>query len=151
MDEPDIELLIKELAKTGADPFWVAEAISAEQEAAAAARSEAVAGSRRMQTVQQARPRPCRLNAQKCALLIGRLVKPPIASWACRNATSRANNRVGFSARAPPLMVPLVVRLAGGLKRQARWLGIVRRSRSPPSNGEPEDFDEDLYPPFPDR
>lgn len=36
---------------------------------------------------------------------------------------SRANNRVacepGFSARAAPLMVPLVVRLAGGLKRQA--------------------------------
>jgi hypothetical protein len=27
MDEPDIEHLIKELAKTGADPFWVAEAI----------------------------------------------------------------------------------------------------------------------------
>jgi hypothetical protein len=43
MDEPDIEYLIKELAKTGADPFWVAEAISAEQEAEAA-RSGAAAG-----------------------------------------------------------------------------------------------------------
>jgi hypothetical protein len=36
MDEPDIQQLIKELAATGADPFWVAEAIALEQEAAAA-------------------------------------------------------------------------------------------------------------------
>ena len=35
MDEPDIEYLIKEIAKT-ADPFWIAEAISAEQAAAPA-------------------------------------------------------------------------------------------------------------------
>jgi hypothetical protein len=57
MDEPDIELLIKEIAKTGADPFWVAEAIAIEQEAEAA-RSEAAAGLRRTKTGQPARPHP---------------------------------------------------------------------------------------------
>jgi hypothetical protein len=36
--EPDVQQLIKELASTGADPFWVAEAIALEQEAAATAR-----------------------------------------------------------------------------------------------------------------
>jgi hypothetical protein len=62
MDEPDIEYLIKELAKAGADPFWVAEAISAEQEAEAA-RSGAAAGSYRMQTAQPSRVRtPIRGN-----------------------------------------------------------------------------------------
>ena len=58
MDEPDIEFLIKEIAKTGADPFWVADAIAIEQEAAGAARSEAAAGLHRTQTAQPPRPRP---------------------------------------------------------------------------------------------
>ena len=40
MDEPDVQWHIKELAETGAEPFWVAEAIAIEQEAAAAKRSE---------------------------------------------------------------------------------------------------------------
>jgi hypothetical protein len=39
MDEPDVQQLIKELAATGADPFWVAEAIALEQEAAARLRA----------------------------------------------------------------------------------------------------------------
>jgi hypothetical protein len=56
VDEPDIEYLIKEIAKT-ANPFWVAEAISAEQ-ADAAARSVAAAGLRRAQTAHPPRPRP---------------------------------------------------------------------------------------------
>jgi hypothetical protein len=43
--EPDVQQVIKELAETGADPSWVAEAITIEQEAAAAARSKAAAGS----------------------------------------------------------------------------------------------------------
>jgi hypothetical protein len=43
--EPDVQRLIKELAQTGADPFWVAEAIAIEQEAAEAARFRAAAGS----------------------------------------------------------------------------------------------------------
>ena len=43
MDEPDIQRLIKELAATGVDPWWVYEAIAIEQEAAEAKRSEAVA------------------------------------------------------------------------------------------------------------
>jgi hypothetical protein len=44
--EPDVQRLIKELAETGADPFWVYEAVAIEQEAAAAAaRSKAAAGS----------------------------------------------------------------------------------------------------------
>jgi hypothetical protein len=37
MDEPDVQQLIKELAATGADPSWVAEAIALEQDAARAA------------------------------------------------------------------------------------------------------------------
>jgi hypothetical protein len=57
MDEPDIEYLIKEIAKTGADPFWVMEAIALEQEAEAA-RREAAAGSGRTQTGQPARSHP---------------------------------------------------------------------------------------------
>jgi hypothetical protein len=32
VDEPDIQNLIKEIAKTGADPAWVAELISEAQE-----------------------------------------------------------------------------------------------------------------------
>jgi hypothetical protein len=55
MDEPDIERLIKELAQTGVDPFWVYEAIAIEQEAAAA---RSAAGLHRTQTAQPARPRP---------------------------------------------------------------------------------------------
>ena len=51
MDEPDIEYLIKEIAKT-ADPFWIAEGISAEQ---AAAPAHSAAGSRRTQTAQPPR------------------------------------------------------------------------------------------------
>jgi hypothetical protein len=54
VDEPDIEYLIKEITKT-ADPFWVAEAISAEQ-ADAAARSVAAAGLRRAQTAHPPSP-----------------------------------------------------------------------------------------------
>jgi hypothetical protein len=42
--ETDVQKLIKELAATGADPFWVAEAIALEQEAAA--RSKAAAPTR---------------------------------------------------------------------------------------------------------
>jgi hypothetical protein len=58
VDEPDIERLIKELAATGVDPFWVYEAIAIEQEAAEAKRSEGVAaaGSRRTQMGRPARP-----------------------------------------------------------------------------------------------
>ena len=52
--EPDVQRLIKELAETGADPFWVHEAVAIEQEAvAAAARSKAAAGS-----APPPRPRP---------------------------------------------------------------------------------------------
>jgi hypothetical protein len=58
MDEPDVQWHIKELAETGAEPFWVAEAIAIEQEAAAAKRSEAAAGSDRTGTAQPPRPRP---------------------------------------------------------------------------------------------
>jgi hypothetical protein len=58
MDEPDIQNLIKELAKTGVDPFWVAEAIAIEQEAEAARSEAAAAGLRRTQTGQPARPHP---------------------------------------------------------------------------------------------
>jgi hypothetical protein len=53
MDEPDIQRLIKELAATGIDPWYVYEAIAIEQEAAAERRAAtaevgavAVAGSR---------------------------------------------------------------------------------------------------------
>jgi hypothetical protein len=38
-DEPDIQQLIKEIAATGADPFWVAEAVEIEQERLYRARS----------------------------------------------------------------------------------------------------------------
>jgi hypothetical protein len=58
VDEPDIEYLIKEIAKTGADPFWVMEAIAEEQEAEAARREAAAAGSDRARTAQPSRPRP---------------------------------------------------------------------------------------------
>jgi hypothetical protein len=58
MDEPDIQGLIKELAKTGADPFWVMEAIAEEQAAEAERREAAAAGLRRTQTGQPARPHP---------------------------------------------------------------------------------------------
>jgi hypothetical protein len=43
--EPDVQQLIKQLAATGADPFWVAEGIAIEQEAAEEARLRAAAGS----------------------------------------------------------------------------------------------------------
>jgi len=57
MDEPDVQRLIKELAQTGADPFWVAEAVAAEQEAAADAARSGTAGAG-MRTALPARPRP---------------------------------------------------------------------------------------------
>jgi hypothetical protein len=43
--ETDVQKLIKELAATGADPSWVAEAIAIEQEAAQAARAKEAVGS----------------------------------------------------------------------------------------------------------
>jgi hypothetical protein len=52
--EPDVQRLIKELAETGADPSWVAEAVAIEQEEAEAARSKAAAAS----AAQPPRPRP---------------------------------------------------------------------------------------------
>ena len=52
--EPDVQGLIKELAETGADPSWVAEAVAIEQEEAEAARSKAAAAS----AAQPPRPRP---------------------------------------------------------------------------------------------
>ena len=60
MEEVDIRQLIKEIAATGADPQWVAEAIAIEQEVAEAKRSEAVtaAGSRRTRTGQLLLLRP---------------------------------------------------------------------------------------------
>jgi hypothetical protein len=54
-DEPDIQRMIRELADTGADPFWVMEAITLEQEAATERRAAAAAGTR---TAAPARPRP---------------------------------------------------------------------------------------------
>ena len=47
MAEYEVHWLIKELAATGADPQWVAEAIAIEQEAAAAKRAEAVVAAAR--------------------------------------------------------------------------------------------------------
>jgi hypothetical protein len=52
--ETDVQRLIKELAETGADPSWVAEAVAIEQEEAEAARSKAAAAS----AAQPPRPRP---------------------------------------------------------------------------------------------
>jgi hypothetical protein len=52
--ETDVQRLIKELAGTGADPSWVAEAVAIEQEEAQAARSKAAAAS----AAQLSRPRP---------------------------------------------------------------------------------------------
>ena len=42
MDEPDVQWHIKELAETGADPFWVAEAIAIEQDRVRAEMAAAV-------------------------------------------------------------------------------------------------------------
>jgi hypothetical protein len=38
-DVPDVQALTKEIAKTGADPFWVSECVAIEQEAIAAAKA----------------------------------------------------------------------------------------------------------------
>jgi hypothetical protein len=57
MAEYEVHWLIKELAATGADPQWVAEAIAIEQEVARAERV-AAAALLRTQTVVPLRPRP---------------------------------------------------------------------------------------------